>query len=294
LLAGELIPRVRDNLTRAPLAFFAVGEGHPSYYAFDFDRDGLREWVLENDRLRLIVSPASGGRVIALVDKHALANLITNVGASLDLFPGTTSSDPRAENFSEALNRPWRAQWLRENGATSLHLASPDAQETNGLQVEKTIRLRGEDSLEVDYLLRPPARQALASSASSSTAAAEWLNLTSLPARVRGERSTRFCWVSSTESTKKAATPDTKPGDADGSHCTRFEPNGKTLELPPEANRLEVITPGQPGLAMEWDTGTVVIEMKEFSALVKLRPAVSAATGESARFHLRYTVLPVE
>ena len=71
-------------------------------------------------------------------------------------------------------------------------------------------------------------------------------------------------------------------------------PGSGALEVPKDVNRLEVRTPGRSGLALEWKTGRLTIEKKNFSALLKLRFPRLQAGGEPGEYQVRYTVLPVE
>lgn len=45
----------------SPLEFVVAEESAPVHYEFDFERSGAKNWVLENNHLRLIFQPASGG-----------------------------------------------------------------------------------------------------------------------------------------------------------------------------------------------------------------------------------------
>ncbi len=54
-------------------------------------------------------------------------------------------------------------------------------------------------------------------------------------------------------------------------HCEPFTPDGARLVIPDGIRELEVRTPGSAGLGLEWTGGTVTVEMKRFSVLLKLR-----------------------
>lgn len=63
--------------------------------------------------------------------------------------------------------------------------------------------------------------------------------------------------------------------------------------IPDGVRELEVRTPGSAGLALEWTGGTVTVEMKRFSALLKLCFPV-LEVGEPVRYQVRYTLLLAE
>jgi len=76
--------------------FVPLSESGNTHYQYDFDRDGEPEWVLESTRLRLIVSPAYGGRAVALVDKSTNDDLITLDGAAARFLHSRRPSDYRS------------------------------------------------------------------------------------------------------------------------------------------------------------------------------------------------------
>ena len=76
-------------------------------------------------------------------------------------------------------------------------------------------------------------------------------------------------------------------------HCQDFAPGGEAIEIPFEAKHLEVRTSGRPGLAVEWDSGSLVIEPKRYSALLELRSGVLKA-GDEERFSIRFHLLAPE
>ncbi len=83
--------------------------------------------------------------------------------------------------------------------------------------------------------------------------------------------------------------------DEAAARCQPFVVAGNPLEVPEEAGRIEVRTPGRPTLAMEWSAGRVTIEQKIYSALVLLEfPAADAAENapaEGASYVVRYIVI---
>ena len=153
LLRGQLTIRAGREAGSVPILFVPPSESGNVHYRNDFDRDGSPEWVLESSRLRLIVSPADGGRALALVDKSTNENLITLGGAFHDLLnPRQTS--PVATSYSPdfSSNRTYRATWLEEQNGTGLQLAySAHEHSLAGLQIEKTLRLTAPETVEATY-----------------------------------------------------------------------------------------------------------------------------------------------
>jgi hypothetical protein len=260
-----------------------------SHYQFDFDRDGANEWVLENSALRLIVSPESGGRALALISKDLSLNLITSVGALRDNFsyavnpPGVPSG--RARGRYGLFNRPYRAEWAEEQGIPALRMSydAPDILPA-GAKIEKTVRLETTDTMRIDYRIQLFASGSPAGTKEHSPQA--FVAVNSVPAILRADRSTRFCWTA---------------GSA-GVHCETFSPEHTAVELPAESSRLEVHTQGRPGLALEWNCakpsaqscGQMKIEMKRFSALLKLQFPPLTPGGEPGEYSVRFRVVPAE
>ncbi len=80
LLHSTMEVKLGHEKRTVPVAFLQPKEDGVYHYRYDFDRDGADEWILENSNLRLIVSPESGGRALALVDNLSGANLSSSVG----------------------------------------------------------------------------------------------------------------------------------------------------------------------------------------------------------------------
>ncbi len=106
LLHGAVEIKMGHERRTLPVAFLQPREDGLYRYRYDFDRDGADEWVLENSNLRLIVSPESGGRALALVDKTSGQNLATSVGLFRDGFSFTAANPPGADEGARA-----RALW---------------------------------------------------------------------------------------------------------------------------------------------------------------------------------------
>ena len=127
--------------------------------------DGEQECVLENERLRAVFSPGSGGRALEIIDTATGQNLTTTVGAFRDRFsyyeqaPG--ASKLRLRGAFGLHNRPYAVEWLKEGEpAATLRLSyrAPDVL-PDGAHILKTIMLfGGRDYLLVQYevSLTPP------------------------------------------------------------------------------------------------------------------------------------------
>ncbi|MBI3669881.1 MAG: beta-galactosidase [Acidobacteria bacterium] len=324
LLRGELRARSGHIDRGLPILFAVVGKGATAHYQADFDRDAATEWVLENERLRLVLSPEAGGRAIALVDKPTGMNLTTTVGALRDLFvsasipsEGSTAQGSLAYvpgKRDATFNRAYRAEWVHEpkDAEKQAQDHAPDAPAVRlsyllppseireghpgGARIEKTVQLAGTQSVEVDYRVTleassAPARQGFPPQSFVAT--------NSVPARKNGELTTHFCWNAPSEAQSAVSpTKDSKEGPATPGHCENFAPGGGIIEVPEGVQRIEVRTPGRAGLALEWKTGRMTVEMKNFSALLRLQfPSLSATPGtggEPGKYQVRYTVIAAE
>jgi hypothetical protein len=277
LLAGEIEFRAGRNRRSSPIYFVPVAESGVSPYQFDFDRDGAAEWVLENSGLRLIVSPEGGGTALALVDKNTGYNLITFAGALRDHFAFTPSPagirPERARGRYGLFNRAYAAEWAREKENTALRLTynAPDAFPA-GAKIEKLVRLTAADVVEAEYLvsLNP-------ASAPADAPAQAFVAVNSVAVYAHGSRGAQFCW---------------KAGEPAEEHCEAFTPNG-SVEIPAGIRSMEVRNPGRAAMALEWSEGRMAVEMKHYSAWLKLH-FPELAPGNAARYKVRYRVLPVE
>jgi hypothetical protein len=253
LLRGELEVRSGKDRRRAQIRFVALPEEGPAHYRFDFDRDGADEWVLEDEATRVIASPELGGRIIALVHKEVLANLLSSVGGMFERF----FADDGAEI---PVWKPYAAEWVRSEKDAALR----QRVSAGGREVTKTMRL-AEDAVVVEYEVKPGEHPVVV----------EVLN--SIPASGVFDRATQFCWKPAAP--ESASMPPAEPA------CAAFQARGEPLELPEDGRQMEVRTPDRGNLVMEWDAGRMRIEMKNHSALLRLR--FPAASGPKA---LRQTV----
>jgi hypothetical protein len=85
----------------------AIEPGKALAYAFDYDRDGFADVILENQNIRCFVSPNAGGRSFALVLKDSNHNAFNSVGGMRDTF--TKRAEPKE---LEGLNEYTRMNWM--------------------------------------------------------------------------------------------------------------------------------------------------------------------------------------
>jgi hypothetical protein len=288
LVHGMLEIHSGNEQVNSPILFALLRPGAVSNYQFDFDRDGAMEWVLENSALRLIVSPESGGRALAFVNKDPNSNLITSVGALRDNFSlAVNPAGAPAERFRGRyglFNRPYHAEWIEEQGIPALRMRydAPDILPA-GAGIQKTIRLETTNTLRADYRVQ---LFPIGSAAAQTNLPQAFVAVSSVPSIFRADRSTRFCWMSSDSEV----------------HCEAFSPDHAAVELPDRTRRLEVRTPGRPGLALEWSCtkspaqpcGQMRVEMKQFSALLELQFPPLTPGGEPGEYSIRFDVLSVE
>jgi len=276
-----------------PLVLLLHKPGTEEHYKFDFDRDGADEWVLENDRLRLIVSPESGGRAIALTDKASGENLSTSVGLFRDNFSFTENphgiSAARSRGRYGLSNRKYVADWTEDakHPVVKLHYEAPDVF-PSGATIEKSFQFEGDTSLLVHYrvALNPVADGPRAESHSQSFI---WVN--SFPAEARSDSGTRFCWQ--TASSTRSAPPN-EPSDVPGAEtCRDFTRDGDPIAIPNGVSKVEIRDPGHPTIEIGWDCsklcGQMTIEPKYFSALLELQfsPLVPGAAPADYVMHIR-------
>ncbi|MBI1760631.1 MAG: beta-galactosidase [Acidobacteria bacterium] len=147
----------------AKAAFVALKKGAAVAFAYDVDQDGFDDYVLENEHLRLIVSPNAGARAFALIDKHSGVNAFTSVGGLRDKFVELDPTDPtrnarRKRGMYGTFNRPYAAEILSAQGARAALRLSYYAADAypDGARIERFIVLAGgADYFTVDYLVTP-------------------------------------------------------------------------------------------------------------------------------------------
>ncbi|MGA8075601.1 MAG: beta-galactosidase [Candidatus Acidiferrales bacterium] len=309
LLHGDIEAREGHDRKHLPIFYVPLRAGATTAYRYDFDSDGALEWVLENASVRLIVSPASGGRALALVDKSTGFDLLSSVGALRDGFSFTPNpagiSPERARGRYGLFNRNYEAAWLPDDMKTALSLRYHAADVfPHGADIEKKVELDG-DEVSVSYHVALSAANEGAAGggvASPEDQPQSFIATQSVPALDEPGRLTKFCWSAvspkddpAPPKKDSAAQPNETPASAsspapEAEHCEDFAPGGAALEIPPDANHLEVRTLGRPGLAFDWDAGRLTIEPMRYSALLELHSAV-LKPGEKTHATLRFHVL---
>jgi hypothetical protein len=289
LLQGQLTLRSGREHGGAPILFVPAIDSGNAHYQYDFDRDGEPEWVLESDRLRMIVSPADAGRALAFVDKSTNDDLITLGGALQDFLPPEAASPgmlPVAADF--AFNRAYRAKWVEEKQGTGLQLDYSEHENSPaGLHVEKTLRLTAPETVEAAYRVSQVA--APFAPASPAEPRQPFISRLSVPATASEEVSTRFCWLSG-NSLPSPSTSTQPAKSAPDTHCEDFVASGKPIVIPPEIVRLEVRTSGRSALAVEWMGVHATIVPRNFSAQIEFALPAPLPGAAPAEFTLRYTV----
>ncbi|HQR33666.1 MAG TPA: beta-galactosidase [Blastocatellia bacterium] len=143
--------------------FLALRKGEAVAYAYDMDRDGFDDYVLENEFLRLIVSPNAGARAFALINKQTGANVFTSIGGLRDKFVELDPADPtrtpkRKRGAYGTFNRAYSAEIVSGMGAQSVLKLAYDAPDVYpaGAHIERTITLKAnEEFFTVDYRVTP-------------------------------------------------------------------------------------------------------------------------------------------
>ncbi len=153
---GKLTEIVKVN-------FLTLRKGEAVVFAYDVDRDGFDDYVLENEFLRLIVSPNAGARAFALINKRTGANVFTSVGGLRDKFVELDPTDPtrnarRKRGMYGTFNRPYAAEIVSGMGRQALLKLTYNATEVypTGARIERNISLQGgEEFFTVEYRITP-------------------------------------------------------------------------------------------------------------------------------------------
>ena len=289
LLRGQLTLRSGHEHGSGPIFFVTPADMGNTHYQYDFDRDGAPEWVLESNRLRMIVSPADGGRALALVDKSTNDDLIALGGALHDLLVPETAAPaalPASGDF--ALNREYRAGWVEEKQGTGLQLVYSEHEHSPaGLHIEKNLRLTAPETVEGTY--RVSLGAALSTATNDLGPKQSFISMLSVPASSSEEGSTHFCWQSAGSSASNTL-PNTAAKVASGAHCEDFVPSGDPIMIPAEITRLQIQTSGRRTLTVDWTSAQAIIVPKNFSAQVEFAIPAPPPGGATAEFTLRYTV----
>jgi Glycosyl hydrolases family 35 len=292
LLHGSLAIHSGREHVNAPILFLPASDTANIHYQFDFERDGAPEWVLESPRMRMIVSPAEGGRAVALVDKSTNEDLITLGGALHDfMFPAGASSAeaPGAGDFS--FNREYHAAWIPEKQETNLKLTFGEFENSDtGIHVEKTLRLTAPETVEASYRVSfapfpfsPPQ--------SDTETMRSFISMLSVPVNGAEDENTQFCWETSDASTVPIDRSSVKtPPDPSPSHCENFIPSGPLISIPEGMARIKILSPNRPALVVEWTSGQMIVVPRSMSADLRLKVSVPRSAEAPAEFTLRYTI----
>jgi Glycosyl hydrolases family 35 len=279
LLHSDIEIKLGHERRTLPVAFLQPRDDGVYRYRYDFDRDGADEWVMENSNLRLIISPESGGRALALVDKSSGQNVATSVGLFRDGFSFTAAANPpvadeaRARGRYGLFNRPYAAEWVGEekDPILRLHHNAPDVA-PGGASIEKAIHFEGESEVRVEYSVALK-NAAAGNGGGLENPAQSFVVVNSFPAVARPGRETKFCWPAG-DGVKESAAGDQEERAKSAWHCEDFKPGGEPIELPGRTKRVEVRTAGRTATTLEWDCaaecGRMIIEPKHFSGLFRL------------------------
>ena len=147
----------------AKVNFVALRKGEAIAFAYDIDRDGFDDYVMENEHLRLIISPNAGARSFALINKHTGANVFTSVGGLRDKFVELDPQDPtrnprRKRGMYGTFNRPYSAEIVEGMGKRVVLTLKLDARDiyTAGARIERAVTLNaGDEFFTVDYRITP-------------------------------------------------------------------------------------------------------------------------------------------
>src|SRR5262245_56094535 len=150
----------------ARVNFVALRKGEAIAFAYDMDGDGFDDYVMENDNLRLIISPNAGARSFALINKRTGANVFTSVGGLRDKFVELDLQNParnprRKPGMYGAFNRTYTAEIKEGMGkrvTLNLGYDAPDVYSAwpSGGRIERVIALNaGDEHFTVDYRVTP-------------------------------------------------------------------------------------------------------------------------------------------
>ncbi len=133
----------------------AVAKGEALAYAFDFDRDGYDDIILENQQVRMFVSPHAGARSFAYVSKKNNHNAFDSIGGLRDTF--TTRFEPddlkdlpdwTRANWLGLYNRPYSFRIAAGNARQAEVVLEYDAPDIypKGVKVQRTLSLAGDQN----------------------------------------------------------------------------------------------------------------------------------------------------
>jgi hypothetical protein len=137
----------------------AIEPGKSVAYAFDYDRDGFEDVILENQNIRCFISPHAGGRSFAMVLKDSNHNAFNSVGGMRDTFAKRVEpaelqglNEYTRMNWMGLTNRPYHFQIVSTGGTEAnvqLDYQAPDIYPA-GVKLERILTLRGEQNVVVE------------------------------------------------------------------------------------------------------------------------------------------------
>lgn len=138
------------------VAIAAVAPHESIAYAYDFDRDGFDDVILENQFVRLFVTPRAGGRSFGFVSKTSNRNAFNSIGSFHDTFATRFEPDDQQglpdwtrANWLGLYNRPYVFRISSAAGKeASIQLAydAPDIY-PKGVRLTRTLSLKGDQSI---------------------------------------------------------------------------------------------------------------------------------------------------
>jgi hypothetical protein len=161
----EISLRSGDYQVKEGVVLAAIQQGEAIAYALDYDRDGFPDLILENQKVRLFLSPHAGGRSFAFVLKDSNANAFNSVGGMRDTF--TARFEPEdmeglpawtRANWLGLYNRPYSFRILSAAGARAevrLEYDAPDIY-PKGVELARTLTLAGDQNAVVSETTLTP------------------------------------------------------------------------------------------------------------------------------------------
>ena len=134
----------------------AIEPGKALAYAFDYDRDGFADVILENQNIRCFVSPYAGGRSFALLLKDSNHNAFNSVGGMRDTFAKRVEpkeleglNEYTRMNWMGLTNRSYRFEIIASastQATVKLEYEAPDVHPA-GVKLERVLSLSGDRNI---------------------------------------------------------------------------------------------------------------------------------------------------
>jgi hypothetical protein len=141
------------------VSLVAIEPGKSVAYAFDYDRDGFEDVILENQNIRCFISPHAGGRSFAMVLKDSNHNAFNSVGGMRDTFAKRVEpaelqglNEYTRMNWMGLTNRPYHFQIVSSGGTQAkvqLEYQAPDIYPA-GVKLERVLTLRGDQNVVIE------------------------------------------------------------------------------------------------------------------------------------------------